>query len=70
MLGEIYSIIADKGYGFIRGEDGLSRFFHCRQLVEGVSFDRLRIGDKVEFKSVEDGHRDNKLRAVTVRVVS
>lgn len=69
MQGVIYRIVADRGFGFIRGDDGLSRFFHCRQVDR--RFDLLKEGMKVEFTSVEDPRAgDNKLRAVDVEVLN
>ena len=54
MTGTLIRIIPNAGYGFIRGEDGLSRFAHARQFVDPLSFDRAREGQAVEFISVTD----------------
>ncbi len=63
MQGTIKRLIRDRGFGFIRGEDGQEVFFH-RSALQGVDFDGLREGEKVEF----DLERGNKgLRAVNVR---
>ncbi|MFV1995934.1 MAG: cold-shock protein [Verrucomicrobiales bacterium] len=45
--GTIKKIIADKGFGFIAGDNG-ELFFH-QSAVEGVSFDELREGQSVEY---------------------
>lgn len=45
--------LQDKGFGFIKPEDGSKDvFFHASALVE-VSFDDLREGDNVTFDVVE-----------------
>ena len=40
--------LTDKGFGFIRTADGSDLFFHSTGL-EGVVFEDLRIGQRVEF---------------------
>ena len=45
--------LQDKGFGFIKPEDGSKDvFFHASALVE-LSFDDLREGDNVMFEVVE-----------------
>jgi cold shock protein len=46
--GVIKKLVSDKGFGFISRSDGNDLFFH-RSAVEGVDFDTLREGQKVEF---------------------
>ena len=41
MTGEIVRVEFEKGFGFIRGEDGVERFFHATAL-QGMRFDDLR----------------------------
>ena len=46
MDGVIKKLMADKGFGFIRGTDGVERFFHrqdCRVAVRG--YGRRACGD-------------------------
>lgn len=46
--------LTDRGFGFIKPDEGdKDVFFHARSLVE-VMYDDLREGDKVTFE-VEDG---------------
>lgn len=63
MMGTIKTM-AEKGFGFITPEDGSKDlFFHQTGLVD-VSFDELKVGDKVSFE-VEDspkGPRANNVR--------
>ncbi|MCX6717801.1 MAG: cold shock domain-containing protein [bacterium] len=52
MTGTIKTLI-DKGFGFITREgETKDLFFHSKELV-GVSFDELRVGDKVSFEVIE-----------------
>lgn len=45
--------LTDRGYGFIApDEGGDDLFFHANNLV-GVEFDRLQVGDEVEFEVTE-----------------
>jgi cold shock protein len=46
--GTIKKVVADRGFGFIEGEDGKEYFFH-RSGTEG-DFDRLQGGEKVTFQ--------------------
>ena len=54
MLGTIIRLVLNKGYAFVRGEDGISRFSHCRSFVDPLAFDRAREGQAVEFDPVID----------------
>ena len=63
--GTIIRLIADRGYGFIKTEQGEELFFPYSQL-EGVDYNSLREGQQVEFE-VERG-RDGRLQAVKVRL--
>lgn len=64
MLGKIRRIM-DRGYGFIRGDDGKDYFFH-RSSVEGTTFEALSEGQSVEF-DVEPDRRGRGPRATRVR---
>jgi CspA family cold shock protein len=57
--------LTDKGFGFIRTESGNDLFFHSSAL-DGVSFEELRVGQRVEFR---EGQGPKGPRAETVRVV-
>ena len=47
--GRIIRLITDRGYGFIRTEQGEELLFPYRQL-EGVDYNSLREGQQVEFE--------------------
>lgn len=64
MKGEIKKLIRDRGFGFIRSEDGSEIFFH-QSALEGTAYASLNEGAKVEF-SVEKGPKG--ARAANIRV--
>jgi CspA family cold shock protein len=45
--GTIKKVVAERGFGFIEGEDGKEYFFH-RSAIDG-EFDNLRGGEQVTF---------------------
>ncbi len=58
--------LTDRGFGFIKPEQGEDLFFHGSD-VEGVEFNSLGEGQEVEF---EDGQgRDGRPRAANVKLV-
>ena len=53
MEGTIKTLLSEKGYGFISREgEEKDLFFHSKEL-SGVSFDELKVGDKVTFEVVQ-----------------
>lgn len=72
MTGTVTRVLLSKGFGFIRGEDGVSRFFHAKSVVLPTLFDLMHEGQTVEFTEATDEtgkSRGNGLRAEDVRVV-
>lgn len=57
--------ITDKGFGFIATESGTDMFFHSSGL-EGVSYDELREGQRVEYNV---GQGPKGPRAENVRLI-
>lgn len=54
MTGIVVKIVDDRGFGFIKPDEGDKElFFHARSLAEGV-FDELAENDKVTFE-IEEG---------------
>jgi len=47
--GTVKKVVADRGFGFITGEDGKDYFFHRDSLQSPLSFDRLIGGENVAF---------------------
>jgi CspA family cold shock protein len=62
--GTIEKLVADRGFGFIKGEKG-ELFFHHSSL-EGVTIETLRQGQTVEY---EEGRGPKGPRAEKVRPV-
>ena len=62
--GSVRKLIADRGYGFITGDDGRDYFFHRGGVEEPLDFDRLAVGARVAFE-IEASPKG--LRAVQVR---
>ncbi len=58
--------ILDRGFGFIRTEEGTEIFFH-RSELQNVTFDALRQGQEVEFEMGQGP--DGRSRAFGVRLI-
>ncbi len=54
MTGEVVGFDEQRGYGTIRGDDGVERFFHCTAIADGTR--RIPVGAEVVF-AVVPGHR-------------
>ena len=66
MNGTISRVLSDKGFGFIKGDDGQEYFMHRSAGRDGSVFEQLRDGQPVIF----DASRGDKgLRAENVRLV-
>jgi len=65
--GPIVRIIRDRGFGFVRAEDGSEIFMHHSTLPRGV-FDTLSEGQEIEF-DIENDVRGRGLRATNVRIL-
>ena len=57
--------LTEKGFGFIRTAEGNDLFFHSTAL-QGVTFEELRIGQRVEFTL---GQGDKGPRAEAIRLL-
>ncbi len=64
--GKIKKLVRDRGFGFVRGDDGKEVFFH-RSGLGATDYDSLSEGDEVEYV-VQEGPRG--ARAENVRAVS
>ena len=53
MTGTITKMTRDRGFGFIRGEDGADYFFHKSELRGGLTFEQLNEGQRVSFQTRE-----------------
>ena len=63
--GRIKKMVRDRGFGFIRGDDGKEVFFH-RSGMNGSDYDGMNEGDTVEYV-IQEGPRG--ARAEHVRIV-
>ena len=63
-VGTIKKVITDKGFGFIKGEQG-DIFFHHSALVE-ITIESLREGQQVEY---EEGRGPKGPRAENIKAV-
>ena len=63
MTGTIKTLSPDRGFGFIRGEDGNEYFFHRSELHAGLTFEQLSQGQRVSF---EPRDSDKGLRAADI----
>lgn len=75
MTGTIISLRREKGYGFLRGTDNLSRFFHASDVRPLEAFDFMHDGQPVEFIPVGSlgapaSQKGNGYRATDVRPVN
>jgi CspA family cold shock protein len=53
MEGTIKTLVSDKGFGFITVEgEEKDLFFHGNEL-RGVTFDELKVGDKLSFEKAD-----------------
>ena len=57
--------LMDRGYGFIKGDQGEDLFFHSND-VEGAEFNSLTEGQEVEFEKGQG--RDGRPKAVNVKL--
>ncbi len=57
--------LTDRGYGFIKTEQGGDLFFHSNDL-EGVEFKSLSEGQEVEFEKSQGS--DGRQKAIKVRL--
>jgi CspA family cold shock protein len=51
MNGAIKTITQNRGFGFIRADDGTEYFFHRSELRGGLEFEQLREGQRVRFEA-------------------
>lgn len=65
MLGKVKRFNNEKGYGFIKTENGKDLFFHYSELqMEG--YKTVEQGQNVEFEVIET---EKGLRAVNIKIV-
>jgi CspA family cold shock protein len=65
--GTIRTIRDDRGFGFIRPDEGPQELFFHASVVEGGAFDQLRQGQRVEYDEGPDERDPRRSRATRVR---
>lgn len=69
MKGTIIRMLPNKGFSFVRGEDGLTRFAHADQYRPRMAFDTAREGDAVTFIPASGAQgKGNGLRCTEINV--
>lgn len=53
MTGVIKRIVRDRGFGFVKADDGSEYFFHASALRGGLTFQLLEEGEVVRFEPEE-----------------
>lgn len=66
MIGRVVGLKLDKGFGFIKGDEGINEYFFHRSSLSGIDFQDLKIGQKVNF---EEGSNQKGPRAEDVTLV-
>jgi CspA family cold shock protein len=64
--GSIVRLVRDRGFGFIRTDDGQEVFFHATGVSGGIPYDNLTEGQVVSF-DVERDTRGRGERAINVQ---
>jgi len=64
MQGTIRKVIAERGFGFITGEDGKDYFFHRNEVQPPLDFDQLIGGERVSF-AIEPNPKGPRATQVT-----
>jgi cold shock protein len=67
MIGTIVRVVAGRGFGFIKDDNGTDYFFHQQELGGGLDFASLQVGDRVTF---EEQRGPKGPRAGSVRPIS
>jgi hypothetical protein len=73
MEGIITRVFPRRGFAFVQGTDGFTRFIHCRDMVNPVDWDFMREGKGVKFIPIDTSDypyaTGNKMRAIQVEVI-
>ena len=67
MTGTITRVVVDRGFGFIKGDNGTDYFFHRQEVGVGLDFAHLKSGDRIAF---EEQQGPKGPRAGSVRPIS
>jgi len=54
LAGEVVKLIEDRGFGFLRTDDGREFFFHLADLMPGVNFEEIEVDERFTFQVKKD----------------
>jgi CspA family cold shock protein len=66
MEGTIKTLVSEKGFGFITIEGEEKDLFFHKNEVKGVTFEELKVGDKVSFEKGESPKGPNAVNVTRV----
>jgi cold shock protein len=66
MTGSIVRLVRDRGFGFIKAENGAEIFFHASGVTGATPYDNLEEGQTVSYDKEQDA-RGRGERAVNVQ---
>ena len=69
MQGSIVRLVRDRGFGFIKAENGTEVFFHASGVTGSTPYDNLNEGQTVSYEKEQDS-RGRGERAVNVQATS
>ena len=69
MQGTIVRLVRDRGFGFIKAENGTEVFFHATGVTGSTPYDNLNEGQTVTYDKEQDS-RGRGERAVNVQAAS
>ena len=58
--GTVKRVVRDKGFGFLKCDDGREIFFHASGVIKGATFQDLKEGASVEFEVEKGGPKGAK----------
>jgi CspA family cold shock protein len=65
--GSITRLVRDRGFGFIKPDDGSKDIFFHSSAIADSAFDDLEEGQTVEFESEPDPRQPDRMRASQVK---
>jgi len=69
MIGSFTRVFLDKGFGFARGEDGLSYFVHASALQDPHRWDFVAPNVVISFDPAKSD-KGNKLKAINAKLLN
>lgn len=66
MTGKVKKLVRDKGFGFIRADNGSEYFFHFSGCESKDTFDSMNENDQVSFEPIKGmkGERAENVRSI------